>query len=971
MLRSLCLAALAALLPCLSGWALAGELDVALTVEEPAGAARQACPVSGGVPLPWGRFKKDQAFGLFDGGRQVPAQVLPLVVDGQGFLRWVLVDTQVDLPAGGRKDLVLRSGAAPVAPPVALKVEQNADGVTVDTGKVRFTIARNKPFSLFSSVEAGGKPVVTGGAASYTDSTKEDAVKACAAAAPSSIEVTDAGPMRATIKVTGGFEGDEATKMLYVARITAWAGQSRVYVKYSLANSNPDHYCFRYVRESRLALKLAGAGAGEAAGRLLVAKTGAGRLYAHDLYLAENPPRKVELKDGELLLRGITPRSEPGAGEAPWKCRDLMLMDCTHYSSHYVLDFAAPEGDLAAREKADREPLHLLASPDWYSETESLAVGRFGTQADELKCYDVWKWQCDAKRAPKRPDGHFGRLRRYVRGEDNHYETEEDVLESLLLMYLRTGSRPFFDQGLAWANYNMDLQNFRTDGWRWKDGGVWWTSRGSPMGNKPQRAADPVTGLRNRLLTGGPGTPGSYSVKDEKVALKADLGAEGVKEIQYLSNAKQCYCHCYAAGLAGWFCITGDRDALEAAIDSVGQNYDTQRRGKNDKPGETNVFSRDFTRSSYLAAAVRLAAPTDAFVAEASDFLAEVYVKRPRPELRGLVESYGPVDMDTIQKLTAGKGKARMEELGVKLEGGTLVDKDGHKWQPVANPHTWMFTYQSGALECYWRSTGNEDARDHCVAYGQAVARVLWQPKHGNLSYGGFLVDFPVRGFAEDPASWQLPADSKEGEGVTINGYLACFHPDIPGRAYSLTGEEFLKQRAYDFWWGGSHRGYNTKKMHALGGVGAWVNISGVHAEHVNMTCRTFYEWSHPRKDAAPPRAVTDLAVKLEGDAATVSFTAPADEGGGRVAVYQVKCSDRPIADYESFLKAYNAFEDGGRCNWFLATNVAGEGAPQAPGARESFKVTGVPAGAKFFAVRAFDDSSNRSAISNVAEAGK
>ena len=35
-------------------------------------------------------------------------------------------------------------------------------------------------------------------------------------------------------------------------------------------------------------------------------------------------------------------------------------------------------------------------------------------------------------------------------------------------------------------------------------------------------------------------------------------------------------------------------------------------------------------------------------------------------------------------------------------------------------------------------------------------------------------------------------------------------------------------------------------------------------------------------------------------------------------------------------------------------------------GAKESFTVSGVPEGAKFFAVRAFDDSSNRSAISNV-----
>jgi len=958
---------LALLLALSASAAMAGGLPLKLTIKEPAGVARKGEPAAGGIPLPWGKYKKDQEFTVSAGGRAVPAQVLPLVVDGKGCLRWVLLDTQVDVAGGGKTELVLSAGKSPARPAQALKVDETADGVTVNTGRVKFTISKKQAFSLFTSVEAGGKKVAGGGSASYTDATVETETASYKAGPPASIEVTDAGPMRATVKVTGPFVGDDKTGMRYVARLTAWAGQSRVYVKYSLANSNPDHYCFRAIKESRVALKLEDAAGAERAGQVLAVKTAAGRVYAHDLYLDLNPPRKVELAGGALLLRGITPKAEGGG--APWKTRHLWLFDCTHYSSHYMLDFAAPPGDLAGREKADRAGLHVLAPLSEYSGTGGLAVGNFGTQADEIKCYDAWKWKYEARRAPRRPTGHFARLRRYVRGADNHYDTEEDVVESFLLMYLRTGARSFYEQGRAWVNYNADLQNFRTDGWRWKDGAVWWTVRGSPLGNTPQRKADPVTGLRNRLIRkGSSGEKGKHSVKRVPVDLKVDLGGDGVNEIQYLSMSKQCYCHCYGAGLAGWFCITGDRDALEAALDSVEQNYDSQKRGKRKVPGKSNVFSRDFTRSGYLTSGVRLAAPTDKFVVEASDFLAQVYVKRPRPELRGLVAPPGPVDMGTIKSLTAGKGPARMTELGVKLEGGTLVDKQGRKWQPVASPHTWMYTYQSGALEAYYRQTGDEDAMDHCIAYGQAVAHLLWQPKHGTLAYGRFLVDFPARGFAEDQASWQLPKNSKHGAGVRISGYLARFHPDICARAYSLTGEKFLKQRAYDFWWGGSHRGYNASKMHRLDGVGTWVNIAGVHAENVNMTGRTFYEWSHPRRDAEPPKAVTDLKVKVEGNKAAVTFTAPADAGGGKVARYQVKCSDRKIVEYEPFLKLFNDHQEAGFCNWFLAANVKGEPAPKAPGAGESFTVTGVPAGARFFAVRAFDDSSNRGALSNVAE---
>lgn len=80
-----------------------------------------------------------------------------------------------------------------------------------------------------------------------------------------------------------------------------------------------------------------------------------------------------------------------------------------------------------------------------------------------------------------------------------------------------------------------------------------------------------------------------------------------------------------------------------------------------------------------------------------------------------------------------------------------------------------------------------------------------------------------------------------------------------------------------------------------------------------------------------------------------------------------MKCSDKPIVSYEQFLTHYAQFTDGTVTNWWMASNLKGEPAPKA-GGRESFVVTGVPEGAKYFAVRSYDDASNRSAMSNVAE---
>jgi len=505
----------------------------------------------------------------------------------------------------------------------------------------------------------------------------------------------------------------------------------------------------------------------------------------------------------------------------------------------------------------------------------------------------------------------------------------------------------------------MDLQKWRTDGWRYKDGGVWWPT-GGPLGNRPQRPADPVTGRRNSVIA-----PWAKSFAEP-----FDKGS--VADLWALCRSKQCYCHNTGSGLAAWYCITGDRDALEAAIDSVEQQIDTQRRAFRKEPGTTNRFSRDFTRSCYLVNAVRLAAPTDPFVVEASDWLAQVYLRRPGPEPRGLVEpAEKPKQRYKLEDYVGKAGLARMKALGIVFDPKEekLHDpKTGRSWYPVVSPHTWMFPPLSGGMELYYRITGDEDAHDWVVAYGQALSHVLYQPRHGTLAYGKMLVDFPVRGVALDWASWQLPADSTQGEGVKISGYLARFHPDACARAYSLCGDAFLRQRAYDYWYGGSHRSYNAKKMHKLGEVGMWVNTEGVHSETCCFTGRTFYEWAHPRQDVKPPAAVTDLQVSVQGGKATVRFTAPADPGG-RVARYQVKCSDRPIVGYGAFLEAFNAYQDEARCNWWMAANVAGEPTPGTAGSKESFVVEGVPEGARWFAVRSYDGSNNRSPLSNVAEA--
>jgi hypothetical protein len=78
-----------------------------------------------------------------------------------------------------------------------------------------------------------------------------------------------------------------------------------------------------------------------------------------------------------------------------------------------------------------------------------------------------------------------------------------------------------------------------------------------------------------------------------------------------------------------------------------------------------------------------------------------------------------------------------------------------------------------------------------------------------------------------------------------------------------------------------------------------------------------------------------------------------------------VKCAELPIISYDEYDFAH---DDGLKRNFWRATNLKGEPAPAPPGAKESFTVTGLPTARElYFVVVSYDDSKNRSGLSNVA----
>ncbi len=992
----------------------AAEFEVGLSVQESAGVARRGEPISGGVPLPKGVFQPEQHFALSkEDGTEIACQVSPLVVETDGKLRWILVDLQDDVAAGGTNKYVLRAQKSSLTTASVLKLDDGPEAVTVDTGAIRFTLSKNKSFGLFDSVGVGGKVIVSGGQVSYVqmqgrqgwDDRAGWRPKKLVAGPPETVKVYYAGPLCATIEVAGHF-GDDPLRAGYKAWITAWAGQSRVRVKYKLCNSNTGRYTAIPVARSTIQLRLPGetknvtlgaaqplsagsegwihqglllhhayqdiAGAVKAGSGDEVLWTGngpkdrpagwiaatgaAGTVFVCDQLFSTNPARRLAVGDGKVVLAGIAERFEGPKDQKfnrdrrigqPWQSDGFWLYDCSHHTSEYLFDFAAPSdtATLDRLAKAARNRLWVLAPGEYYSRCQVLGIGRFGTLEDEQACYKKWGWSFQPEQVPSRTEPMPGA---FVAREDNHYESEADSVQGLLLMYLRTGQRGQFDLAEAWARYHMDLQAWRTDGWRWKDGAIWFP-QGGPQGNRRQREEwnfkwGPDWGER----------------KDSPDC--ADLWR--------LARAKSCYCHYYGSGLADYFCLTGDPDALAAAVDNVEQKDSEFRRSQQLTPGKSAVGSiRGFGRGFEVMVRVLQADPQNQFVRDLCRLSAKTLWQSPLLDERGFhCSRIGGGFGGMSAKQISPKVKKWMDANGIKLTmTGDTVDtlsKGQASWKVRCMGGTWQHVYIQNGADLYARYFDDEDMRDFTIAFAQLSARYMLSPKCHQTWYYTFF-DVPDLGMVFDP--WVFDhADTRDGEGCVHSGWYTRFYPDACAKGYSLTGERHLLEKAKEFWYYGSKRRYQTRQL--SGGkneVGLFAGHTPPKDDTVLEVSRLLYEASHPRRDDQPPAAITDLQVKLlDGNRAEIRFTAPADAGGGSVARYQLKSSELPIVPYQQWDYARDA---GKRRNWWRAANCQGEAAPSKPGTPERFVVTGLPSGDSFyFAVRSFDQSGNRSPLSNL-----
>ena len=119
---------------------------VSLTLEERAGVSRRKEPVTAGVPLPQGAAREAETLALLDErGQPVRAQIKPVSRWlGNDTLKWVHIHFQADVPPNARRTLTLVHSRRTAPEKSGLRVSDEKDRITVDTGPLKFIVGKSK-----------------------------------------------------------------------------------------------------------------------------------------------------------------------------------------------------------------------------------------------------------------------------------------------------------------------------------------------------------------------------------------------------------------------------------------------------------------------------------------------------------------------------------------------------------------------------------------------------------------------------------------------------------------------------------------------------------------------------------------------------------------------------------------------------------------------------------------------------------
>ncbi len=313
-------------------------------------AEEEAPLITGGVPMPRGAITDSSNVRLQRDGADVPLQTKTVGYWPDGSIKWLLltfppeggevegaggegdgIEFDVTRRDGSAQRYTLRYGGdcAAGTPVRALHAAGDGDTVSIDTGRLQLELAAGEGW--LRSAKLDGRELLSDPAGSFVDFLRTDVIYPSMTThqegafdpgtfVPESIELEEAGPLRAVVKLVGMTTAQESPRM--VLRLEAWAGRTcaRVFQSVEFLHADPRR---AFVRRMGIELPLAGgyeratAGGQDGPVELAAGRRAGLRQHSHLGYQAwHQRPGERFLRIDEALnrSRGWLDLSGPGGG---------------------------------------------------------------------------------------------------------------------------------------------------------------------------------------------------------------------------------------------------------------------------------------------------------------------------------------------------------------------------------------------------------------------------------------------------------------------------------------------------------------------------------------------------------------------------------------------------------------------------------------------------------------------------------
>lgn len=227
-----------------------GAPSILVTVADSGNVPRHDWPISVSVPFPASTLREVSEIGVADaGGSPLPVQAHPLVRWPDGSIRWVRIDTRLNLAPGRKSRLQVMLGKAGRQAQAKgnhsfgrhLQVSEGQEMIEVNTGALSFKVPKTR-FAILEQVRTG-EHQLRGAITSFVvaDGKRLDARR------PRQVRVVENGVLRVALEL----EGEYGEGIDYAVRLEAYARKPLVRVLHTFVNRKP----VPYVHLSRLALE--------------------------------------------------------------------------------------------------------------------------------------------------------------------------------------------------------------------------------------------------------------------------------------------------------------------------------------------------------------------------------------------------------------------------------------------------------------------------------------------------------------------------------------------------------------------------------------------------------------------------------------------------------------------------------------------------------------------------------------------